>query len=372
MRIALITLHRETNFGSVLQAYALKRVLQSYGHVELLDYTRPTHAGLRGFLRQVRSERGRWWSAKMVNAAIRAVEFAVAERRGFGEFFDMLCGISPQRFVGVDALRRDPPKADVYVTGSDQVWNPEYNQGIERAFYLDFGPASIGRISFGASFGVEVLPPDQVEPTRQLLRNYAALGIREPSGVALAEALGLSASRVLDPTLLLGLAEWSELTDGAWEEAYVLIYSVEEERGDQLGAAARSLADELGCAVWQVTANSGRYHRADQVDRLFSYSSPRQFLALFRNATYVVTSSFHGTVFSVVFERPFVSIAPPRYGERAKSLLELLGIENRYIEGSELPVKEVDWLAVRVVLEREQARSVSFLSSALAHASSRS
>lgn len=367
MRLAMITLHRETNYGSALQAFALKEVLSATEHeIEVIDYTSPTHSGLRGILRLYRGETGRPHH-RLRGVMRRIVESRRAWGRGFESFFLSYLAGNGSRYRSLAQLRRNPPMADVYISGSDQLWNSDYYDGTERAFYLDFGPADIRRVSYATSFGISELRDDERDLTRMLLKKYDALGIREPTGRAIVERLGFDATVVLDPTLLLSAQRWRDLAHTEVHgQRYVLVYSVEEDRHIAVSRAAREIADRMNCEVWQVRAG-GAGRAVPNVDRIWSYASPEVFLGLMSQALFVVTSSFHGTAFAVTFEREFLSIAPPMYADRAETLLTSIGLGDRFVLPSDTvgELAPIDWSRSRAFLARLQSDSREYLRCAL-------
>jgi polysaccharide pyruvyl transferase WcaK-like protein len=276
--------------------------------------------------------------------------------------------LTPRRFHSFDALQRNPPAADIYVTGSDQVWNGIYNAGVDRTFYLDFAPAGATRIAYAASFGLEELPEDQLAATRRLIHKYNAISVREESALRILEELGWSgATHVLDPTLMLNRADWAKLASPRPRgERYLLIYSVEGASKEPVLENARLIARRLQLKIYQ--AAGGIRSRIKGCDKVFYFVSPGHFLSLLLNAEFVVASSFHGTAFSINLNRPFISVMPRRYTGRAASLLKILGLEDRLVVDScdlHKVLAPIDYERVNRQLDTERDKSRSFLVAAL-------
>lgn len=367
MRVAVITLHTPLNFGSALQAYALCRVLQDLGHdVELVDYHRPTHSGWQMAKRRFADHPGssitRAW-----HLVDRSIEAMIAGQK-FRAFLQSMTPLTRRRYRSVHELTAKPPLADVYLTGSDQVWNSVYNGGVEHAFYLAFAPPSARRVSYAASFGLDELPVDEHEDTRALLAKYDAVAVREQAGLPILRKLGLGGTTVLDPTLLLSQEQWAAVADPhAAAGDYVLVYSVEQDRMTTAAEVARTVANARNAPVYQVTFGGHRRHIAG-VDRTFHFTSPTEFLALFANAGFVVTSSFHGTAFSLIFSKQFYSINPPQYGGRAVDLLSIVDLAPRLITADTVvdpAAPEIKYDRVHSLLDQERARSRNYLTTVL-------
>lgn len=339
MKISLTTLSDNENLGTFLQIHALSRILQERGHeVELVRYTRRS-AGLAGGIRERMGKRSQGLLRRLTATAYGVVEHIRVRNRMF-RFLRKQIKIT-RNYRSFEEIQRDPPLADVYLTGSDQVWNSLHNRGLDRVMYLDFAPEGKRRLAYAASFGIEELPEQEIEPTTALLRKYERISVRESSARQLIESLGITGVEdVLDPTLLLDRQAWAELAAQSKldvSEPYVLIYSVEPKRNEVVLAVAREAARRLGCKVAMLTPNGYRKVIAG-VDKAWTGIGPEDFVHLFLNARFVVCSSFHGTAFSVNLQRPFVSIRPTRFVARARDFLERCGLVDRLIDGD-----EVDW-----------------------------
>ena len=376
LSVGIVTIYDCDNYGAELQAYALPRVLGAMGHAaRLIDY--PFYKSPR-FRRTPLSA-----PAVPLSPLNRAKELASAARTALGRrllretvrrrdaaFAAFREAIPRTRlFATFDALAADPPRCDVYLTGSDQVWNPRMGATL-RPYFLDFLPESARRLAYAASFGVGALTPPVEAQYRRWLARYEAVGCREASGVALMGRLcpSVPTAQVLDPTLLLDAAGW-----GAAARApdltgpYLLVYELVGAPG--LWPLARRWARALGVGVVRLCGtplDAPKRGARDVRD-----AGPAAFLGLFANASAVVTTSFHGTAFSLIFGKPFYSVIPRGMANagRQRSLLGAVGLEDRLIPEEKAaalrPGEGPDWARAGARLEAARADSFAFLARAL-------
>lgn len=330
MKVAILTFHNTpNNCGAVLQAFALQRTLEKLGHEAcIIDYYRE-----RGDLKP-------WWSFKSLGGLYHTAKMLYIENLRLDRcrrFRRRHLNLTPAEYGG----RVRYFGADAYITGSDQVFNPIHNEG-NPDFLLDFVPSGKRRIAYGASFGIDVFNEAYTQMLKRLLPMFDALSVREEKGAETIKAIsGRAVQVVADPTLLLDEDEYSPLLASAMvrvpAESYVFIYLI----GSHPDARriAREKASELGATkILLMTNGRAEWHwpQFGMIKRL-SVFTPADFLALISNATYVVTNSFHGTAFSIVFHRHFTSLRNGTAGDaRMETLLtslQSIGIE-RFRAGS--------------------------------------
>lgn len=366
MKVLLVTLSDNENMGTFLQVHALGSVLQARGHrVELLNYTR-RWSGLAGGIRERMAKSDQPLFRRLAATAYGIVDHLRVRRRMF-RFLRSEIAVS-RNYRDFESLAKSPPQADVYLTGSDQVWNSVYNHGVDRVMYLDFAPQDRPRVAYAASFGMDSVPGSEVEQTTRLLRKYRRISVRESSAKALIDGLGIEgAEHVLDPTLLLDLPQWSRFSERSKvdpSDPYVLIYSVEPNKNALALQVARRVADKLGCKVAMLTPNGFR-KIIPGVDQAWTNIGPAEFVRLFLKAKFVVVSSFHGTAFSLNLNRPFLSIRPDKYVSRARDLLESCGLGERLIDDADfsdsLISTDVDFSATNAHFGNRRESSMSFL-----------
>ena len=379
MKIGILTQPLHTNYGGLLQAFALQRFLRDMGHDALtIDYVarraRPWLAPYR-FARRCIGKfllgRGGALFPKPLSAgAARHTARFVAEN------------IRTTRKIFAPARARDFAEYafDAFVVGSDQTWRPAYSPHMP-TFFLDFLPAEdfrTRRVAYAASFGTETweFSPKLTRVCAPLAKRFHAISVREDSGVALCEKfLGVPAEHLLDPTLLLDAAVYREIVErdearGFLEKrvparrvfAYILDASAEK------SAAIARAAKTLGAEAEEIMPS-----RAALRAGTAAFPPVSAWLRGFRDAEFVVTDSFHGCVFSLIFGVPFLALGNASRGmARFFSLLKLFGAEHRLVAPealAALPQEEFDALLaepldrarIADVLARERARSRDFL-----------
>ena len=364
MKISLITLHRIYNYGSVLQAYASQVVLEQQGYeVEIVDYITQQRTLKRIFF-STPSNLRMSIPQLVVYRFLKFFSVALKELT-FGRFVRTKLKLS-KKYITIDDLLKNPPKADFYMTGSDQTWNSTYNEGIDRGFFLDFVPENAKRISFVSSFGKSVLEDYEICKTKELLSRYSALSVREDAAVDILSSLGLAGVQLIDPTLQITKDVWKSIASKRLvKEPYlVLMLLYNEDNGAT--EYARKIADQKGLTLVKI---SWELKKPPLVDKLFTHRSPEDFLSLFSEAEFIVTNSFHGTAFAINFEKQFLVIPRNEYNSRITSLLKLCGLKNRLVSSEESAIKEcesvIDYEKVRLILDEERQRVFEFLDSAL-------
>ena len=363
MTVAIITILDNTNYGTYLQALATGLTIEKMGHeVELIHYTRPCMTP-KGNSKAILEDRGilRWFYRCVLKSSKKVYELRDKDY----EFLKKYLSVTKE-YIGFDELKANPPEADVYLTGSDQVWNSFYNRGIDKSFYLDFVPNGAKRVSYAASIGMPEFPKDEVEETKSLLSKYQTITVREIAAKKILGNLGIVSEVVLDPTLLLGKSDWENIAARFpfdEKEPYLLTYSVEYGKEDSyIKYYAQKIAAKKRLKIYHITYGSCPY--GNYYDKVFRYATPDQFLNLMLHASFVVVSSFHGTAFSINFNKPFITVSPKKFNSRIMSLLEITGLKSRMVSDNTVPIEsfgEIDYDIVNDKLEVERKKSITIL-----------
>lgn len=372
MKASVITLHTVDNYGSVMQTYATQQILRKCGYdVEFVDYWR------RDNLPQSRAERmlegstlqklkPLWGINNFTRKATVSILKSVLEkqRSPMWRFLKEKVQLTKVRYYSYEELEANPPVADVYITGSDQVWNSIWNQGIDRSYFLDFAPAGKPRIAFSASIGREQLDTEEIPETKRLLEKYSAISVREQSAVELLASMDIESTLVLDPTLMLEAEEWRKLaTKQKREKPYILIYQLNP--NPQMDQYAGQLAQKRGWDVIRI--GFGRSDRR-KGGKCVMLPSVEEFLGLFCDAVCVLTDSFHATAFSLNLGTDFISVLPGRFGTRIESITKLTRTENRILTSyDDLTVvdRSIDEKNVQNIFTVERKKSFDFLKKAI-------
>ncbi len=330
MKKASIITKMSKNYGAVLQAYAIKHMLANKGmSVNIINYngnkgdsTYLTYAKITG-LGMIRHNFYRFLHRKEI----------VASTKKFKTFIHNNFNLT-RKYTCVEELREDAPQADVYVVGSDQVWNP----GIlfSPIYFLDFGPKSIKRISYAASFGKTTYPKELYEVTKTYLKSFDAISVREKQALPILAALGVSGDVVFDPTLMISREEWEQIEEkpiGDLNCPYILCYFL------NLNKEAINVVNQLKAHTHYKIINIASIVMNPPIGDEERWDiGPEEFVWLIHHAAFVCTSSFHGTAFSIIFGKPFVSVNVSKGDSRLESLLELCGLTDRLTETGNIDV----------------------------------
>lgn len=360
MKVEVITLHNIYNYGSVLQTYATQIALEKFGcNVEFIDYYRKDLINYKTVMQDALERSGIWNRNALFRCIYKCIKTPSYKKKNlvFNEFLKRYIHLTERKYYSVEDIKKNFPDADLYCTGSDQMWNTNYNKGIERAYYLDFTEKY--KFSYATSIGMDEL--DYKQETKELLTQYAHISVREISAVKLLSENGIRNVRcVLDPTLALDKEIWEKISaPRIIKEPYLLIY--------QLNPNKRF--DEYAC--WLAKEKNIKVVRLNLMyDNIFLCGKPyvipkvEEFLSLIANAEYVVTDSFHGTVFSINFEKQFCVIKPPKFGTRIDSILALLDLSEQIIPVNSAKgqkVHRIDYLRVTKKLNKLRDENWEYL-----------
>jgi hypothetical protein len=372
MKAGLITFHYAHHYGAQLQAYALRETIEELGvDCEIIDYVRQDTLDGNLLFKRGMSARS---LLSNIHTALHYGSFKKRRSR-FDDFVEKHMKLGPKRYLTIDELMADPPEYDLYVCGSDQIWNPLiFNpRNFDTAFFMPFAGEK-RRIAYAPSFGIPEIPGDKKETLAGFLSGFSHLSARESAGADIIRNVsGRDAEVVLDPTLLRREADWEGLcVKPGIDRPYILCYFVSDPA--PFIKTIESVAGRLKLPV--VTLCGARKGIPGSAQKIYS-AGPREFLGLFREAAYVCTNSFHGTVFSVIFRKDFASFTTDRGKEernvnsRLMTLLRSLGLSDRLLSGGEDDPgrsgasAEIDYADVTAKLERERERSLNYLRNAL-------
>lgn len=365
IRIKTITCHDVYNHGASLQAYALQTYLLSLGHdVEIIDY-KPDYLSGHYKLWSVANPLFDKPIVKQLYllAKLPGRLLSLKRKRLFDEFTKDYLRLTNHRYHSFEELKSNPPQADVYIAGSDQIWNTVFPNGRDAAFYLDFAPPMAKRISYAASFATEDVVEEYKPFVKNMLQNFDKISIRERCSLPLLENLGRTDGRaVCDPVFLLAKAQWNRLLPSAnIRDRYLLVYDTE--KSAILKKIALRIAKEKNLKIYNVSA-----FRIGYADQELWVSSPLNFVQLVRDAEYVISNSFHATAFSIIFGKNFCVVnRTEKINERMKSILEDLGLQERLIKDFHQGLLEKpSYESVDHKLQQTIAASESYLKMALA------
>ena len=365
-KVAVITRHAIANYGSLLQAFATEELIRQLGHDPLIiDYCpKQEHLPQRETL--LLASKPNWSSnpvKRLIYLALRLPPAYWADARFARERRALLAMSRP--YGSAALLESSPPQADIYLTGSDQVWGPIAGGSMDKAYCLSFAPQDGICISFAASFGKSDFVQANQDAFSSLLSRYRMISVREDSGITQLAQMGIPAVQVLDPTLMLSENDWKPFgATRPLKQDYVLVYQLHN--NPELNAYAKRAARELGLPLVRLSAS---LHQISRGGRFVYLPDSHTFLSYIRHARCVITDSFHATAFSINFSTPFVNILSPEQNtDRIMSLLRLTGLKQRLLSSpadTALAAAPVDFTNAHAALSHAREKSLIQLRNAI-------
>ena len=348
MKTATITYSNAQNYGALLQAYALVEYLRKMGHSpDLIDY---------------RAFDQRWFKPRktLSDVLFTALMMCAGKRRvrRFLEFRELL----PLTAFCRDSadLSKLNGQYDAWISGSDQVWN--CNARVNDDFFLRFVHSPGKKIAYAASFGSDSVPEESAETVRRYIKDFDFVSVREKSGALLVEELtGERPPVTVDPAFLLSKEEWRALLPAKREHGkpYIFVYTTELSK--RLEKIVQTAHQKTGLPVISTQYIPGCGCRVKKD------IGPREFLGFIDGASQIISTSFHATAFSVIFEKDFCVVPHSRTGARVIDLLEDLGISERIVlRPSEWRERALfSWDETRRIVEQKKMVSMKYLNEAL-------
>lgn len=377
MKIGIITILKVNNYGAELQAYALQCVLSLLGYdAEIIDYlfyknpqhikttcSKPKfHFGIKKSLAE------KIYPIYMKSKTLLHSKDEKMRELRFALFHQTHTKLS-KTYRTIDELFSAKLDYDIYMVGSDQVWNPGIYSSLD-PYFLKFAPKGKKRLAYASSFGVSEIPSYAYTYYHDSLKAFDAIGVREVNAVDLVKDLcGKKAQWVLDPTLLLTKKDWSNIaivpeTVKDFQDGYILLYELTP--CPYILRLTYHLNKTLNLPIVRICKSSSVEDK-DKTILNITDAGPAEFVGLFSNARLVITNSFHGTAFSINLERDFYTVAPlrKRNNSRQQSLLRLFQLESRLlVEDGQFPVVKdisINYEPIRERLNDERHKSIQFL-----------
>lgn len=362
MKIGILTFHCAHNYGAVLQCYALQEFLKHMGHdVEVVDY-RPKYL-ITPYKRLVIH---RFISLNPIKFLKNTIKETLLINRRFRRYMAFDKFITNRLNLSERVTANNIPlKYDIYIMGSDQIWNPKITKGFDSIYWGQFKFPKERRkyIAYAASMETKSINEEELVFYKKLLENFNAVSVREFQLASLLQPLtDKKIETVLDPTLLADSSIWNKIAkQPSIEQKYVLIYQIRSNQNTS--RIAKKIAQQLNAVVIEVVAWLNIHFERNQ----FQEASPEEFLGLIKYSSCIVTTSFHGTVFSVIFNRPFYCIKLDDGSDtRSMSLLKNTGLEERMINKDDNPIfSEVDYTVANKILINMRNNSRNFLLNAI-------
>lgn len=374
MKTGIITQPLHTNYGGLLQNYALQKTLRDCGHEVYTINKRKLRECRKPVIKTLLKDCARIIARRLLNKATSMTSGEIATiQRPCQKFVDNNI-TTTKKYHNDKELTEivNRHKFEAYVVGSDQVWRPRYSANIYNDF-LDFCQAenNIKRIAYAASFGVDEweFTPRETTVCSRLAQLFDAISVREESGIELCRKhLKTEAQQVIDPTMLLSKETYMELAQQAGEEkssgelfCYIL------DGNDSITHTIDLLEERLSMKSFQVTPKK-KSRILKKNDRIEDYiiPAPTKWIQAFNDAKIVFTDSFHGCVFSIIFNKPFWVIGNNERGNtRFHSLLTKFNLKERLIDIKEIESTDlntpIDWERVNTIKEEWKRESLNFI-----------
>lgn len=353
-KVSFITIHIGSNFGSTLQTIATYKILKDLGTDPIcvnyipprVTYSRYWNVAKQSFIRFIRR--------------LIFFPFLYEETNRFAKYLSKYCVVSKPIYNEDDFVQKCP-SADVYLTGSDQVWNTSHNEGLDTHYFFENIQGK--KIAFASSIGKSKLDPQETKWLKDYTDDYSAILVREESAVEIFNSFGRTAKQVLDPTLLLNRNEWLPYASKRMvDEPYLFIYlpyNIEDK--ELCYKTARKIAEEKKL---RVISFSHSFYRDELADYTFRFIGPGDVLSLIYYADFIVTNSFHGTAFSINLNRQFYTYMPSHFSTRINSLIDLCGLQNRVLYGdlaSDWKSDVINYDSINAILNKERRDSIDLL-----------
>lgn len=338
MRIGILTFQWAINYGAILQMYALKTYLEGTGNnVYIIDYS-PKE--LRNLYSLNVFTKGLNWKERV----IKIIENLIKKKQysNFNKF--LISNFKISEFIDSSAMLNNIVKdLDIVIVGSDQVWNKDITKTYLKDYLLY--DINCNKISYAASIGSKNIRNDEINLYKKSLDDYIKISVRENfTGEQLHKILpNKKIEIVLDPVFLLSKEEWNDQfkikIKNINNKKYILIYMLEYNQG--LIKAAEKLHIKTGLPIYSIEIPYFRRFNSTTKIKFLHGVGPDDFVYLISNAEYVLTNSFHGTAFSLIFEKMFISFVHSSGNLRLENLLEICGLQENQIDNSDPDINEI-------------------------------
>jgi hypothetical protein len=376
LKVGIITIQRSSNYGACLQCYALYKYIESLGYdCEIIDLHRPgvKHQQYRASKRFIPSrysikkviiERIKKLCGKTIEQKYPRSSIRMDKIHNFNDLMNYSCP-----YMSPDDLYANPPVYDIYISGSDQLWNPTMNYCVE-PYFLTFAPKGSKKVSYATSIGVADLQEREKQNFKEWLSDYTSISVREKTAqLLLTSFVDNHIEQVLDPSFLLSKDEWLNISvPPKISKPYILLFTLEY--SSVLLEYSKKLKDESGLELvylcWRQPMDSfGKY----VVER---DAGIEEFLGYIQGASLVITNSFHGTVFSLILEASnfYTYVGNSKRSCRIVDMLTGLSLSDHVMRDLDLSYKvlsgpSIDYQKIQSVLQESINKSRAFITASL-------
>lgn len=352
MKIGIVTFHFVNNFGGALQAYALQKTINKLEacEAEVINYQN-TFICFTDFVRlfpvtkRVKEFFSGWvtlskrFKRKKIFSEFTKTRYKMTKKCHNNKKITKLCD------------------EDIYVCGSDQIWNPTITLIADPAYFLGFTDKK--KVAYAPSVGIPNISDSNKNKMKAFLSKFDAVSVREKDSLELVKELsGKEVTQLIDPTFLVNKEEWDEIANvPKLPEKYILLYVMQTD--SSVYEYAKKMKEKFNLPIVEIS----RYgYNPGFVDHTIIDIGPAEFVGMFKNATYVCTNSYHGLAFSHIYEKQYCLIPSKKYGMRMSSLLDLFEIDGTLNENL---LVDYDITKTREIIKREQEKSNQYLMKAL-------
>lgn len=355
MKIGILTFQNAVNYGAVLQAYALQNSIEKLGaEVRLIDYQCnkvnslydpfPKTTNLKKFVSNLL-----WYQRKK------------KKKMAFERFEKKYLKLTDKKYYTKQELKNTNYLFDKFISGSDQIWRAE-STDFDTTYFLDFVKDNTKKYSYAASFGADKVEERYRKQYMNLLKQYQEISVREKQGqIIIKELINKEARIDLDPTFLLKKEEWQfieKMPDN--KKKYIVLFIIRKSKS--IFRFAEKLAKEKGCELIYISNDRKKEVNAKYVGGI----SPEEWLGYIDNAEYVVTNSFHGVAFSIIYQKNFfLELQPPpaKANARLENIMDIFHLREREIVDGENEniEKEIDYKNIEKMIDEQRKKSIAYL-----------
>ena len=369
MRINTLTTYDVYNYGASLQAYALMTYLQNKDNeVEIINF-QPEYLTRKYDYRWVNPE-SKMSKYAITRTAYRILKYiqrqtTMGRKYQFDYFNHQILKETATVYHSFEELKKNPPQADLYLVGSDQIWNVFYEAGRDPAFFLDWVKEG-KKASYAASFSYLEIDEANKRRIQKSLQSFTAVSVREFHGIDILSNMNITGTWVLDPIFLLSIEEWKKLMSPFnKKEKYLLIYDFEGNK--ELKEFAIQYAKTKNLKIYSINDTYPLLY----AHRNFGCAGPKEFLALIYHCDTFVSNSFHGTAFSILFNKPVFVFNRHRHkvNSRMESLMTLFGLTDCILTDRTMYIsalqKSFDYTTINQKIKSELEKSKQFIDNLL-------
>ena len=354
-KIGIITFHRSFNYGSVLQAYALQKYINSnqLGEAKVIDFFYEYD------YKQYNLFRSYLYSAQIKSffADLYYLKRNIKRMHNFEEFIEKYIPLTQKQYTNNMQMKELNKNFDAFICGSDQIWNLEITQGGEPAYFLDFVESNNIKIAYAPSMAHLTFDNLNEKKISNYLKSFDALSVREESTKKfIAKFTDQIVNTVVDPTLLLKKDDYEEILESIQETDYIFVYMLEN--NDELLAYVKKMSIHTGLKVIYISKK--QYKNISNAKNVYG-ASPKSFLTYIKNADFIITNSFHATVFSIIFEKKFVTFKTKKSFARMVDLLEKLELTDRLYNDEFEINNHINYSIVEKNLNELRSESIKYL-----------